>query len=210
LGPGLGDEHHCWRLIDAERAIDHGECRTLASRLTLREISTNRKPLPDPACRGLVDTADQLIAAGQAAEQQPRSHARNKRNGPGEPGTGARHVRRPGASRSGEFCNLPGKNATRKGQADDLHAGVWGLSGDTRSRSIDLRLRRPHEVSSRSCGRLRPHTPRSARAETPDQEPNASRWWHREREEQSWLSLRTGLRCRPCCMTWMRRRRRCG
>jgi hypothetical protein len=26
----------------------------------------------------------------------------------------------------------------RKGQADDAHAGVWGLSGDTRSRSIDL------------------------------------------------------------------------
>jgi hypothetical protein len=41
-------------------------------------------PLPDQACRGLVDTADQLIAAGQAAEHQPRSHARkNKRNGPG-------------------------------------------------------------------------------------------------------------------------------
>ena len=50
----------------------------------MREIYANRIPLPDPACRGLVvDTADQLIAAGQAAEQQPRSHARNKRNEPG-------------------------------------------------------------------------------------------------------------------------------
>jgi hypothetical protein len=79
----LGGEHHCRRLIDAERAIDHGENRTSASRVTSREICADRIPLPDPACRGLVDTADQLIAAGQAAEQQPRSHARNKRNGPG-------------------------------------------------------------------------------------------------------------------------------
>jgi hypothetical protein len=53
LGPGLGGEHH-WRLIDAERAIDHGECRTSASRVTLREIYANRIPLPDPANRGLV------------------------------------------------------------------------------------------------------------------------------------------------------------
>jgi hypothetical protein len=116
LRPGLGGEHHCRRLIDAERAIDRGESRTSASRVTLREIYANRIPLPDPACRGLVvDTADQLIAAGQAAEQQPRSHARNKRNEPGEPGTGATQVRRSGASRSREFCNLPGRNATPEG-----------------------------------------------------------------------------------------------
>ena len=30
------------------------------------------------------------------------------------------------------------------------------------------------------------------------------------KEEQSWLSLRAGRRCRPCFMTWTRRRRRCG
>ena len=91
MGPGLGGEH-CRRLIDAERAIDHEESRTSASRLTLREIYANRIPLPDPACRGLVDTRDQLIAAGQGAEQQPRSHARNKRNGSGEPGTGGQPI----------------------------------------------------------------------------------------------------------------------
>jgi len=40
----------------------------------------------------------------------------------------------------------------RKGQGDDPHAGVWEQSGDTRSRSTDLKLRRPHEMSSRSLG----------------------------------------------------------
>jgi hypothetical protein len=50
---------------------------------------------------------DQLIAAGQAAEQQPCSHAWNKWNGPERTGTGATQVRRPGASRSTEFRNLP-------------------------------------------------------------------------------------------------------
>jgi hypothetical protein len=209
VGTWSGGEHHCRRLIDAERAIDHVESRTSASRVTLREIYANRIPLPDPACRGLVvDTADQLIAAGQAAEQQPRSHARNKRNEPGR----TRHWSN--ASQTSRCQPLEGvrqparkKMRPRKGQAD---IGVWGLSGDTRSRSIDLRLRRPHEMSSRSGGRRRPHTPRLGRAETPDHEPNASRWWHRGREEQSWLSLRAGLQCRPCCMTWPRRRRRCG
>ena len=83
MKPGLGGEHDCWRLIDAERAIDHGESRTSASRVTLGEIYANRIPLPDPACRGLVVDTDQLIAARHAAERQPRSHARNKRNEPG-------------------------------------------------------------------------------------------------------------------------------
>ena len=115
LGPGLGGEHHCRRLIDAERAIDHEESRTSASRLTFREIYANRIPLPDPACPALVDAADQLIAADQAAEQRPRSHARNKRNGPGEPSTGATHVRRPVPADRGEFCNLPGIDATAEG-----------------------------------------------------------------------------------------------
>ena len=83
VGTGVGGEHHCRRLIDVERAIDHVETRTSASRVTSREIYPNWIPLPDPACPRLVDTADQLIAAGQAAERQPRSHARNKRNRPG-------------------------------------------------------------------------------------------------------------------------------
>ena len=105
-------------LIDAERAIDHGECRTSASRLTLRAISTNRNPLPDPACRGLVDTADQLIAAGQAAERQPRSHARNKRNRPG------RTRRWSNASQTSQCQPIEGvlqptrKKGDSKGQAD--------------------------------------------------------------------------------------------
>jgi hypothetical protein len=153
-------------------------------------------------------TADQLIAAGQAAEQQPRSEQAERARA--NPALEQRKSDVPVPADRGSSATCQEDMRPRKGQADDAHIGVWGLSGDTRSRSIDLRLRRPHEMSSRSGGRRRPHTPRSGRAETPDHEPNASRWWHREREEQSWLSLRAGLQCRPCCMTWPRRRRRCG
>jgi hypothetical protein len=80
-----------------------------------REIYANRIPLRDPACRGLAYTADQWIGAGQAAEQQPRSHARNKRSGPGRTQHWSKQVRRHSASRSREFCNLPGRNATPEG-----------------------------------------------------------------------------------------------
>jgi hypothetical protein len=95
----------------AERAIDHGESRTSASRLTLREIYANRIPCPTRPAAGSSTphrrrpsrrTAATLTRPGQA-------------EGPGEPGTGATHVGRPGASRSGEFCNLPGISATPEG-----------------------------------------------------------------------------------------------
>jgi hypothetical protein len=120
----VGGEHPCGRLIDVERAIDHVETRTSASRVTSREIYPNWIPLPDPACRRLVDTADQLIAAGQAAERQPRSHARNKRNRPG------RTRRWSNASQTSQCQPIEGvlqptrKKCDPKGQADA--AGVLG------------------------------------------------------------------------------------
>jgi hypothetical protein len=55
---------------DTERAIDHGESRYLGiDWVTAGDVRANRIiPLPDPARRGLVDTADHVIAtAGQAA-----------------------------------------------------------------------------------------------------------------------------------------------
>jgi hypothetical protein len=126
-------------------------CRTSASRVTLREIYANRIPLPDPACRGLVvDTADQLIAAGQAAEQQPRSEQAERARA--NPALEQRKSEVPVPADRGSSATCQEDTRPRKGQADDAHIGVWGLSGDTRSRSIDLRLRRPHEMSSRSVG----------------------------------------------------------
>ena len=55
---------------DVERAVDHGESRYLGvDWVTAGDVRANRIiPLPDPARRGLADTADQVIAtAGQAA-----------------------------------------------------------------------------------------------------------------------------------------------
>jgi hypothetical protein len=48
LGPGVGGEHHCRRLIDVERAIHHVETRTSASRVTPREIYPNWISPPRP------------------------------------------------------------------------------------------------------------------------------------------------------------------
>ena len=55
---------------DVERDVDRGESRYLGvDWVTAGDIRTNRTiPIPDPIRRGLVDTADQVIAAaGQAA-----------------------------------------------------------------------------------------------------------------------------------------------
>ena len=167
-------------------------------------------------CSDLVWEACTATAADRRrAGHRPRgkpylSQAHTPGLGPAEPGTGATQVRRPPVlAGRGSSATCQEEMRPRKGLADDAPAGVLGAV-QGQADPNDLRLRRPHEMSSRSCGRRRPHTPRSGRAGPPDHEPNASRWWHREREEQSWLSLREGLRCRPCCMTWTRRRRRCG
>jgi hypothetical protein len=55
---------------DVERDVDRGESRYLGvDWVTAGDIRTNRTiPIPDPLRRGLVDTADQVIAtASQAA-----------------------------------------------------------------------------------------------------------------------------------------------
>lgn len=159
LGPGVGGEHHCRRLIDVERAIHHVETRTSASRVTSREIYPNWIPLPDPACRRLVDTADQLIAAGQAAERQPRSHARNKRNRPG------RTPRWSNASQTSQCqpiegpCDLPGRNATGRARPMLQEFGGSPVTRPVDPLILDSAARR--RLPSRSCGRRRPHTPRS-------------------------------------------------
>ena len=56
--------------------------------------------------------------------------------GPGEPGTGATQVRRPGDSRSREFCNLPGRKSDPGRARLMMHLQeFWRLSRDKRSQS---------------------------------------------------------------------------
>ena len=117
LGPGVGGEHNCRRLIDVERAIDHVETRTSASTVTSRDLPQLDSP-PRPGLSQTRRHADQLIAAGQAAERQPRSHARNKRNRPG------RTRRWSNASQTSQCQPIEGalqptrKKCDPKGQAD--------------------------------------------------------------------------------------------
>jgi hypothetical protein len=162
LGVGVGiwsgRRTPCRGLIDAERAIDHGESRTSASRATSREIYANRIPLRDPACRGLADIADQWISAGQAAEQQLRSTLGTSGAGPGEPGTGASKsdVTVPADRGSSATCQEDMRPRNDQGDpppARDVQSILWATQ---------------------------PDTPRAGWAEVPDHKPNASRWWHRE------------------------------
>ena len=179
VGIWSGRRTPCRRLIDAERAIDHGESRTSASRATSREIYANRIPLRDPACRGLADIADQWISAGQAAEQQLRSTLGTSGAGPGEPGTGASKSDVTVPADRGSSATCQEDMRPRNGQGDDAHA-VWELSGDTRSRSTDLKIPPPARDVQSILWATQPDTRRSVRAEVPDHKPNASRWWHRE------------------------------
>jgi hypothetical protein len=101
------------------------ESRTSASRVTSREIYANRIPLPDPAGRGPVDTADQMIAAGQAAERQatltrPEQAERARAN----PAPEQRKSDVPVPADRGSSATCQEEMRPRKGQADDAHAGV--------------------------------------------------------------------------------------
>ena len=104
---------------DAERAIDHGERRYLGvDWVTAGDVRSNRIiPLPDAARRGLVDTANHVIAtvdqaAAAAATLTPSERAQPAR------ATGALDQPDPYVPMSGrpaETRNLSGRNPTPEG-----------------------------------------------------------------------------------------------
>jgi hypothetical protein len=177
VGSGLGGEHHCRRLIDAQRAIDHGESRTSASRITSREIYANRIPLRDSACRGLADNR-----SVDRRRPSRRTAATLTRSGQAEPARATRRwskqVRPHGAADRGS-CATRKKCDPRRARVM-MHMPQFGSCQVTRAAdplilNSAARTRCPVDLVGDADhtlpGRVGPRLPTTNRA---------SRWWHRE------------------------------